>query len=117
MAEFKNLHNPRGVKQDGWASQDFARDLLDGINQQIERSGIGKPWKYEDVFKGQYHPYQDATSFGYLLGAAWFCGAISGGKLREIIKKAHTTDQVDGLMAQRLLEHCEQLQKWEDNKE
>lgn len=105
------------VKMEGWASQDFARDLIDGINAQVKRSGLGKGWEYGDVFKGEYHPYQDAMAFGFVLAAAWSCGAISGGKLREIIRKCHVTDNVDGLMAQRLLEHCEAIRKWEEEHE
>lgn len=109
----KNLsEKSERVRPDGWAREDWARQLLDYINAEAERTGMGKgDWRYEEMFNDMYDPRQHAFAMGFMLAAAWQSGAISGGKLRDVLRQSEAVKPEATITLQRLLEHCEAMRE------
>lgn len=104
--------NALKVKEDGWSAEDRARNLLDIWNDHSQKS---KPWEYGEFVK-KIFPLFGTHDFveGFLLASLFMAGVISGGKVRDHIRKRDSVDDLDGLKLQRFLDWVELEKQKED---
>ncbi len=99
----KNL-DPKAlkVKPEGWGAEDRARYLLDVWN---DHSNKEKPWEYNE-FVRKIFPLSGTHDFveGVLLATLFMAEVVSGGKVRDHIRKRDAMGDLDGLMLQRFLD-------------
>ena len=98
--------NALKVKPEGWSAEDRARNLLDIWNSE---SNEKKQWEYSEFVKEIYPPMgtHDFVE-GFLLATIWMGGAISGGYVRDHLRKKDSKQGVlDGLKLQRFLDWVE----------
>jgi hypothetical protein len=94
--------NALGIKEEGWSAEDRARNLLDMWN---DHSSKEKPWEYNQFVK-KIFPLSGTHDFveGFMLATLFMAEVISGGKVRDHIRKRDAMGDLDGLMLQRFLD-------------
>ena len=94
------------IPEEGWAAEDRAKKLLDVWNAYSKKS---KPWEYSEFVK-QIYPSLGTHDFveGFLLASLYMAEVVSGGYVRDHIKKKDSNQGVlDALMLQRFLDWVE----------
>lgn len=106
-----NLSNERTLRvpRAGWGAEDRTRHMLDFINVHL-----GTTWRYEELQRASFPSVEQAGLLeGIVFACAFWSGAVSGGKLREMIINCigPRTAELDPMAVQRLIETIEHFKE------
>lgn len=110
-----NLSNERTLRtpRSGWGAEDRTRHMLDFINVHLETN-----WRYEELQRASFPSVeQQGLLEGVVFACAFWSGAVSGGKLREMIINCigPSKTELDPMAVQRLIETIERFQEPDNN--